>query len=317
VLAADLRLSPGRLAEQIERLAREGFVLESHPMLGVRLLETPAALRAEELLSGRADARVGRAVRCEAAAASTNDEVWKAADAGPGAGDGLVVFAEHQTAGRGRRGSRWLAPPHSSVLCSVVLWMPDAARQGAVLTRAAAVAVAEAIEDQCRLRVAIRWPNDLVVDDRKVAGILVESRPTVLAAAPVVVGVGINCTQAPEAFPPAIRPDVTSLAMLGEEVDRTLLARSLLDRLDRAIRCMSEAGGVTDLHQRAAERCATLGKRLVVIEGGRAFRGEVICLELDYGLVLRLEEGGVRCFQAMTTHVAKPGSAGCLPEKLA
>lgn len=157
---------------------------------------------------------------------STNDLAWEAAGEGRDAADGLAVFAEQQSQGRGRRGTRWLAPPHSSILCSVLVWWPAGGAEAALLTRTAAVAAADAVEELSDLDVGIKWPNDVVVDDRKVGGILVEVRGGGEAEAPAVVGIGLNCCQGPEAFPPSIRPGAASLAMLGAEVDRTLLARA-------------------------------------------------------------------------------------------
>jgi BirA family biotin operon repressor/biotin-[acetyl-CoA-carboxylase] ligase len=305
-LASALGLSPAAVADALGALARHGFVIETHPMQGVRLSAVPPALLAAELAWDAARRRVGRIVRCEATVASTNDLAWEAARKTGQDSDGLAIFAEYQTAGRGRRGNRWLAPPHEAILCSVVLRAADAAADGAVLTRAAALAAAEAIEDQTGLEVGIKWPNDVVCDDRKVGGILVEARPGAPGAGFVVVGIGINCHQGPRAFPPDIRGHVTSLAMLGPTVDRTLLARSLLDRLDRRAAQTAREDGAGEVRQDAARRCRTLGRRITVLEGEDAYSGEVIDLDVDYGLILRLSDGGFRRFHAMTTRVAAP-----------
>ena len=141
------------------------------------------------------------------------------------------------------------------------------------------------------------------VEDRKVGGILVEARPVAGQEGPVVIGIGINCTQGPEAFPEEIRPAVASLGMLGEQPDRTLLARSLLVRLDEVLGRMAEADGAAGIARDAAAKCRTLGRRISVQEGGTLYVGEVIDLDTDYGLVLRLTDGGMRTFPAMTTHV--------------
>jgi BirA family biotin operon repressor/biotin-[acetyl-CoA-carboxylase] ligase len=172
-----------------------------------------------------------------------------------------------------------------------------------VLTRASGLATALAIEDRGGAGVGIKWPNDLVVEDRKVGGILVEARPVAGEVGPVVIGIGINCTQGPEAFPAEIRPAVASLGMLGEQPDRTLLARSLLVRLDEVLGRMADPDGAAAIAADAAARCRTLGRRITVQEGGEAYTGEVTDLDADYGLVLRLREGGLRTFPAMTTHV--------------
>ena len=301
-LARELGLSPKRLVQEIEELARAGFAIESHPILGLRLAAAPGLL-ADEIVWQLPVSRIGRHVRCVNQTSSTNDLAWQEAARGQDAADGLAVFAEHQTAGRGRRGNAWIAPAGSSILVSVVCWITGDPNQGALLTRATAVAAAEAIEEQASLKVGIRWPNDLVLDDRKVGGILVEARPSTGAMGPVVIGLGLNVSQDLAAFPPEIRRIVTSLAMLVEDVDRTLLARSLLVRLDRVLGLAFDQRGAEAVRQSAAERCRTLGRRITIQESGSTFRGEVIGLDPDYALVLRLSEGGIRSFPAMTAHV--------------
>ncbi|MCX5648666.1 MAG: biotin--[acetyl-CoA-carboxylase] ligase [Planctomycetota bacterium] len=309
-LAAALGLAPHRLAEAVHDLSEVGFVVEAHPMLGLRLVGAPAGLLAEELACELAVNRVGRHIECVEATASTNDLAWETVAQGRDASDGLAIFAEHQTAGRGRRGSRWLAPPHTAILCSVVLWMPRAGAAPALLTRAAAVAAAEAIEEQSDLTAGIKWPNDVVVEDRKVGGILVEARPAAEGTTAVVIGIGLNGSQGPEAFPPDMRPYVASLAMLGAEVDRTLLARSLLERLDRVCGGADWADENEDVRHEAARRCRTIGRRITLAEGGEVYEGEVVDLDPDYGLILRLADGSQRRFGTMTSHVVSGGRAG-------
>lgn len=301
-LSVELGVPPQRIVAAVDELGRLGFVIESHPMQGLRLIEAPPGLFAEEVACDLVVSRIGRRVRCVETTRSTNHLAWEAADREQDAADGLAILAEYQTAGRGRRGNRWIAPPHTSILCSVIVWVPLTPTRGGLLTRAAAVAVAEAIERECRLSVGIRWPNDLVVDDLKVGGILVEARPVADGTGPAVIGVGINCTQEPNAFPPDIRRSAASLAMFGEDVDRTLLARRLLERLDHALGRMAD-DGISELRRHAAQRCRTLGRRITVSDRHGTFSGEVLDLDPDYELVLRLAEGGIRRFTAMTTCV--------------
>lgn len=302
LLAEELGVPLQQVLAAMDELGRLGYLIESHPMQGLRLIEAPPALSAGEVACDLATSRIGRRVRCVATTTSTNDLAWEAADREGDGADGLAILAEHQRAGRGRRGNRWLAPPHTSILCSVIVWVPPTPMQGGLLTRTTAVAVAEAIEGQCRLSVGIRWPNDLVVEDLKVAGILVEARPVTDGMGPAVIGVGINCVQEAEAFPPDIRAGAASLAMLGADVDRTLLARGLLERLDHAVARMA-GDGAEEIREEAARRCRTLGRWITVSDGDGTFSGEVLGLDPDYELVLRSAEGGVRRFAAMTTHV--------------
>jgi len=306
-LAEGARLSADEMPAAIDELVRGGFRIELHPIQGFRLLQGPDRLIEDELTCDLATERVGRTVQSVGETTSTNDLAWHAvAQDGPGA-DGLAVFAEYQTAGRGRRRSRWLAPPHSSVLCSIVLFGPPGAEGPASLTRAASLAAAQAIEAETDLDVGLRWPNDLVLDNRKVAGVLVEARPGEAPAGAAVVGIGINGTQRPEAFPADLRDAVTSLAAAGAPVDRTLLARRLLRRLDAVIADMTRETGPETLLQAAASRCHTLGRRITVTDGTETVTGEVVDLDPDYGLVLRLSDGTIRRFPAMTTHVVSQG----------
>jgi BirA family biotin operon repressor/biotin-[acetyl-CoA-carboxylase] ligase len=136
---------------------------------------------------------------------STNERAKELAMAGaPG---GLVVTAEEQTAGRGRRGNDWFAPPGSCLLYSALL-RPFAASRAPLLPLAVPVAVCEAAEAVAPVRCRLKWPNDVWIDERKVAGVLVEARPDEGWA---VIGVGLNVAIPTEAFPPELRETATSL----------------------------------------------------------------------------------------------------------
>jgi BirA family biotin operon repressor/biotin-[acetyl-CoA-carboxylase] ligase len=139
---------------------------------------------------------------------STNQRAKELADAG--AIHGTVVTADEQTAGRGRQGRSWVAPPGSAVLMSVVVRDLDSMT---MLPLAAALAVADAAEACAPVSCAIKWPNDVWIERRKLAGILVEGRP---AAGWAVVGIGLNVLTPREAFPPELQDTATSLAVASE-----------------------------------------------------------------------------------------------------
>ena len=141
--------------------------------------------------------------------------------------EGAVAVTDHQTAGRGRLGRTWIEAPGTAVLCSVLL-RPPAERRAAELSLVAAVAVAEAVETATGLSAQIKWPNDVMLNRRKVAGILAEMRGDV-----VVVGIGINVNQTREQLPPDPRTAAGSLRSLtGTEYDRDDVLAMLLARLD-------------------------------------------------------------------------------------
>jgi BirA family biotin operon repressor/biotin-[acetyl-CoA-carboxylase] ligase len=151
--------------------------------------------------------------------------------------EGAVATADHQTGGRGRRGRSWVAPPGTSVLCSVLL-RPPAGRPFAQLSLVGGLATAEAIESVSGLVAGIKWPNDVLVGGRKVAGVLAEQRGDV-----VVLGIGINVNQTAVELPPDTRVPAASLrALARRELDREDILRALLGRLDALYERWCEGG---------------------------------------------------------------------------
>ncbi len=214
---------------------------------------------------------------------------WEAVDAG--AGDGTVVVADEQTAGRGRHGDAWLAPPGTSLLASLVLRPALPCLRLPLLSYAAALAVGDALERVAGLTTRLKWPNDVLASDRKLAGILLEARGDCEPA--VVVGIGINLAQ--RDFPAPLA-DATSVALeTGAVPDRDVL----LDALGQALtqwRGVLEEAGFEPLRRAWLARAATIGRR--VIAGGRA--GVAIDLAPDGALVIETSEGLVRVVAGAT-----------------
>jgi BirA family biotin operon repressor/biotin-[acetyl-CoA-carboxylase] ligase len=308
-LARQLGEPIAAIQSALQALAAEGFRLEQRPVEGVGLADGPQPMLAEELLAGpQAGRRIGRRVLVLAETDSTSDEAWARAD-DPDA-DGLAVFADHQRAGRGRRGAEWLAAPASSVLLSVLLREPTPrAHPGAHrLMLAGAVAVAETLQHTAGLDTHIKWPNDVLVDPdgrgfRKIAGVLVEARRTAAGAA-LVIGIGLNVHQRPEDFPPELAGVATSVRAAGGRVlDRVRLAGELLDRLDGWVARAAGEHGAAALHDAWRDRSATIGRRVELLHDQRTFAGTVLDVDADRGLVVRLDVGGVRTFAPATVHV--------------
>lgn len=148
---------------------------------------------------------------------------------------GLVVMARAQTAGRGQYGRTWIAPPGSSVLASILVFPPPPLRRPVVMIAWAAVAVCEVIGQLTGLKATIKWPNDILVDGKKVCGFLIEQRTTGAANSPLatVVGLGLNVNQPPEAFAAAGLPDAASLFSLsGKTLAVDAVLQAIIQRLD-------------------------------------------------------------------------------------
>jgi len=189
-------------------------------------------------------------------APSTNALVADRARAG--AGEGLVVAAEHQTAGRGRLDRTWETPARSALTLSLLLVPRAPAQDWPWLPLLTGYAVAGALR-RLGVTAALKWPNDVLLDDRKLAGILTERIETPRGPA-VVVGIGINAGMTAEELP---HEGATSLAVAGHDVDRTDLLSAVLDRLRTGYDAF-ERGRLAELRTAYAGSCATVGREVRV-----------------------------------------------------
>ncbi|MHB8394429.1 MAG: biotin--[acetyl-CoA-carboxylase] ligase [Candidatus Dormibacteria bacterium] len=223
--------------------------------------------------------------RFQSQVASTQDVVLSAIAGG--IGEGLVVFADHQEAGRGRAGRRWVAPAGTSLMFSL-LWRPPSLAQGSgSLALAAGLAVAEGIEGVGGPPVQLKWPNDCMVSGQKVAGLLMEGT----SQGPPGLALGVGCNVAWSSLPEASRPGpgATALDLHGAPVDFTELAASLLLNLERRYR-QWRTGGFAPMRELWQDRMAWMGREVEVSLPGRRLSGLLVGVAADG--TLRLEQGG-------------------------
>ena len=227
---------------------------------------------------------------------STQDAARRLARTMPTRCDGAVVVADEQTAGRGRLGRAWLSPPGTAATFSTLFrTAPDAVDR---LTFAASVGLCDALGPplaaaghDCR----IKWPNDIFVGDRKLAGILVEQADDL-----AVIGVGINVSLDPAALPAELQPVATSLAALGVQLDRLAVLATVLQALERALRDMPEAQ-LLDAWRR---RCHLIDREASFVCHGRPVTGTVIDLDPHLGLIVRRSTGELVHLPAAVTSTA-------------
>jgi BirA family transcriptional regulator, biotin operon repressor / biotin---[acetyl-CoA-carboxylase] ligase len=237
---------------------------------------------------------VGREIHVYDLVISTNDVAWELADRG--APEGTVVLAEEQTQGRGRLGRSWWSPRGGGLWMSVVLHPPT--REGAVpmTTIIGGLAIADAVRRTTRLPAMIRWPNDITIEGRKVAGVLVESRHG-QDGHKVVLGIGLDVNLAGGEMPEELSALATSLSEeRGEPVDRATVAQQLLRDLDRWYQIKLDRD-IDQINRCWREWSATLGRRIVLEEHGNRYEGEVADLDVVDGLALRLGRGNIRHFR--------------------
>ncbi len=289
-LSQRLRVSRAAIWARIEDLRSLGYDIEASPHRGYRLLSAPDVLHADDLLSRLGPTKViGRDIRVFQETTSTNDVIEKLAH--DGVKEGAVVFAESQTRGRGRLGRKWMSPSKRGLWFSVLL-RPDLRPQEATrLTVASATALRRAIRSQTGLEPEIKWPNDILVHGRKVAGILTELSAELDHVKHVVLGIGVDVNLSPGDYPAELRKLATSLkAELGQTVSRAELAVVILRELDRDYARIGSAQFAA-LADEWEEHCATLGQRVVIRLGDRQLRGRAEALGEDGELLLRTEHG--------------------------
>ncbi len=231
--------------------------------------------------------RIGRSVEHHDSIGSTNDRAAELLAAGQA---GVVVVAEEQIAGRGRRGRTWTSRPGVNLMCSVVAPVELAARDAGLLGAAVAIAVVEAIDPWAAL--AVRWPNDIVGDDgRKLGGLLVETAVRDERLTSAVIGIGLNVNWRRAEMPLEIRDGATSLVELGgSEVDRVTLLASLLEHLEGEIGDLE--AGLTPL-PRLRARSWLDGHAIEVDTGATFVRGVAAGLADDGSLLVDTDAGRI------------------------
>ena len=255
-----------------------------------------------DLLDGLGTRRVGRQIIVLPEVDSTNSfALDRLAVDQREAADGSVVFAEYQTAGRGRLGRAWHSPRGASLLFTALLCSGRSRPPPPRLVLAGAVAVASGIERATEVQPVICWPNDIYARGGKLAGILVEVRSLAGSLPATAIGIGINCLQQASHFPPDLRGQVTSLDLeASHAVDRIEVARAVLRELDRLLD-EDQAVGDDALAQAWRSRSADIGAAVTLASEGQIYAGRIIDVHPQTGLLVQLDGGGRREFDPATT----------------
>jgi BirA family biotin operon repressor/biotin-[acetyl-CoA-carboxylase] ligase len=248
-------------------------------------------LTLDDIRSTLATKRLGQHLHIHQILTSTNSEAMTLAQ--NGAEDGTVVAADSQSAGRGRHARTWFSPPGLNLYCSIIVrglgqrlsladwlsWVP--------LTTA--LAVAEAVQTVAAISLALKWPNDLLLDEQKVGGILCESSLTTPTNPIVVIGIGLNVNVPHEAFPDELRPIATSLFESSHRlIDRNRLLAQLLLELEQSLDELRDHGP-SRLLQAYTCRCTTLGRQVRVILGAdEELLGTAVAITADGTLQVKL-----------------------------
>jgi|WetSurMetagenome_2_1015567.scaffolds.fasta_scaffold00686_6 BirA family transcriptional regulator, biotin operon repressor / biotin---[acetyl-CoA-carboxylase] ligase len=296
-MASRLGVTRAAVWKTINLLKNNGYVIESSPSKGYRLVSSPdlCVTELEELLSRSGKAGPHKILHFESVASTNSIAMDMAEHDCP---EGAVLIADTQTAGKGRLGRSWLSPAAANLYMSMVVKPNMPPRDAAFLTLIAAVACASAIRNYCGVPVSIKWPNDLLVGKLKIVGILAEIRADMDRICHAVVGIGVNVNLSYEEMPDGIKKVATSVLIeTGRRYSRTGLAAEIISGFDEWLRLFLLRGKKVVI-DRWSELSSTLGSRVRIAVGDMIFEGTAKGIDSEGLLIVRLVDGSSRKFSA-------------------
>jgi BirA family biotin operon repressor/biotin-[acetyl-CoA-carboxylase] ligase len=289
-LAERLGISRAAIWARIEELRALGYGIHASPHDGYRLQSAPDALHGDDLMAMLGARRlIGRDIRVFQETTSTNDVVDRLGR--DGVKEGVVVFAESQTKGRGRLGRTWVSAERKGLWFSILLRPPLPPQAATQITVASGVALARALRAGTGLECGIKWPNDILVKDRKLCGILTEMTAELDKIKYMVLGIGVNVNFEPAEFPADLRKIATSLRIEGKRTfNRAELAAKILEEIDSAYERLLR-GGFAAIADEWEALCTTIGRDVEISSGDRSIRGRAESLDSEGALLIRTEHG--------------------------
>jgi len=287
-IAAEIGVTRSTVWMYIEKLRALGVEIKGHPSSGYQLQKLPDILAPSLVRPELGENQIGHRIVHYFRTDSTNDVALMLA--AQGEAHGTVILAEEQTAGRGRLGRNWYSEKSSGIYASIILRPPLAPAAAPVLTLMAGVATQRAVNTVTGLPVDIRWPNDLLLNGKKVCGILTEMSAELDRLHAVVLGIGLNVNH--REMPAELREIATSLRMEGRKpYSRAQILVALLKELERKYRLLLDEGSVAITRAWAAASTYAQGKRIRVVSSGGEFLATTAGLEPSGALRVRREDG--------------------------
>lgn len=269
-LSEQLGVSRTAVWKAVRRLREDGYTIDAVRNRGYRLADSGDIFNEEELKSSLHTKKAGRHLFFFDEVDSTNNKAKQLAEAG--VPDGTLVVAETQCAGKGRRGRQWLSPKGSGIWMSLVLRPEITPDRAAMLTLVAALAVSDGIKAAAGLQTEIKWPNDIVMNGKKLCGILTEMNTEMEDINYVVVGIGINVNM--RDFPAAIRAVATSLAQEGKQpVKRARLIGEVLQAWEQYYAVYLQEADMTGLLQLYNDRLVNRNRQVKVLAQEGTYSG--------------------------------------------
>ncbi|MBU1998009.1 MAG: biotin--[acetyl-CoA-carboxylase] ligase [Candidatus Omnitrophota bacterium] len=284
-LAHSLGISRQGLWKHIQELRDSGYDIAAVPHLGYKLISIPDKLFPSEITHGLDTRFIGKKVYYFDKVTSTMDVAMQWVT--KGANEGTIVIAETQIKGRGRLGRQWLSPRYKGIYLSLILKPRVAPAQASIFTLLAAVSICEAVKDEIGLDVQIKWPNDILIRNKKFCGILTEMDAETDEIKFLVIGLGLNVNNDRG----ELLAGATSLKEeRKEKVNRITLLQAILRRIEKNYLLFQKEGPEV-ITQKWREYNITLGKRVRITYRHKHLEGQSVDIDQDGALLIRNSSG--------------------------
>jgi BirA family biotin operon repressor/biotin-[acetyl-CoA-carboxylase] ligase len=284
-----LKVSRTAVWKRMKQLRALGYEIEASTRSGYRLIQSPDLLTPSEIKPILKTKWIGKTIHHFHSLDSTNSKAYELAL--NGAEEGEVVISESQEKGRGRLGRQWFSPPFLNLYLSVILRPKIPPHQASLITLMAAIATTDAIQKFSGLLPLIKWPNDILLGGRKVAGLLNEIHSEMDRIHFVILGIGVNLNEEEKMFSKEIRAKATSLKIeMGQTVSRKAFLQSLLQELEKWYTIFMEEGNIPIL-KAWRNRAHIKGRRVKVTSFGEIWVGKAIDVDSDGALILETVKG--------------------------
>lgn len=291
-ICRSLNVSRTAVWKHIQALREKGYEIEARSRAGYMLTGIPDRLFPEEIGDGLATRFLGRTVYYCDSVSSTNNLAKELA--GQGAADGTLVVAEEQTGGKGRLGRQWCSAKYKGSFFSFILFPPLMPQEANMVTLITAVAMASAVRDETGVAAGIKWPNDLLVNGKKICGILTEMSAEMEKINYMVVGVGLNVNQEENDFPEEVSASATSLKdQTGSNISRVKLVQAFLLEFEKWYLLALE-NGFAPVLARWKEMSVSLNCPVRIHNPNSSWDGWAEDIDSDGALLLRLPGGEIK-----------------------
>jgi BirA family biotin operon repressor/biotin-[acetyl-CoA-carboxylase] ligase len=288
-IAEKLGIHPYVIYQSIKELRRWDFQIASEKGKGYKLLEAPQFLLSAEIREKLKTKILGKEILSYRTVGSTNDLAFRLAEGG--AAEGTLIVSDQQTKGRGRMGRDWHSPPKLGLWISLILRPQVPPYKAPGLSICAGLALAQAIQDLSGLDARIKWPNDCLISDKKVGGILLELSAELDRTNFVIAGIGVNVNHRPSDFPKKLSAKVTSIRMeWGQELSRMELLILFLERFEDIYLDFKNNGLI---HQRRLIKklSSLLGRKVQVKFGKEIIEGQAQDIDDNGSLIIKTKKG--------------------------